>query len=455
MRPTEHDTGTTLTTAPIPGLVVKLAVPASVGFFFNTMFNVVDTFFGGMVSTQAQAALSLSFPVFFIIIALGSGLSSGATAIIANALGAGGSRDARVLSRQTISLAFLAAVVLTAVGLIASRPLFIFLGASDAYLGDCLAYMYTIFAGTIFFLGAYALNAILNALGDTRSYRNFLIAGFLANVVLDPWFIFGGLGVPAMGIVGLAVSTVLIELSGALYLAVKVRGTGMLGAPGLKDFYPRRGPMGVIISQGLPAAINMFTVGLGIFVILAFINPFGQAAVAAYGIAVRIEQIVLLPAIGLSVATLTLVAHSNGARLYGRIEETLRSVLISGGVCMAIGGLAVFLSAEACMRIFSADAEVISIGAAYLRIDALALYAYVILSVSVATLQGIKKPGFAVLIGAGRQIIAPAVAFAILIEIFHAGLLSIWWGICIITWTAAVITALYARRLLKKAPAPS
>jgi len=434
---------------------MKLAVPASVGFFFNTMFNVVDTFFGGMISTQAQAALSLSFPVFFIIIALGSGLASGATAVIANALGAGGDREARVLSNQTISLACLAAVVLTAVGMLAARPLFIFLGASDAYLSDCLAYMDAIFAGTLFFLGAYAFNAILNAIGDTRSFRNFLIAGFLANIILDPWFIFGGLGIPAMGITGLAVSTILIELFGTVYLAGKVWRTGMLGSPGLHDFRPRLGPMGAIIRQGLPASINMLTVGLGIFVIIAFISPFGKAAVAAYGIAVRIEQIVLLPAIGLSVATLTLVAHSNGARLFGRIRQTLRAVLISGGICMAAGGLVIFLLAEACMRIFSADAAVIRIGAAYLRIDSLALYAYVILSVHVATLQGIKKPGFAVLIGVVRQVIAPALVFTILIEICHSGLLRIWWGICIITWTAAVITALYARRLLKKVSALS
>ena len=446
-----HDTDAALTTAPIPALIAKLAVPASVGFFFNTMFNVVDTFFGGMISTQTQAALSLSFPVFFIIIALGSGLSYGATAVIANALGAGRDQDARVLSSQTVSLACLSAAMLTAIGMLAARPLFIFLGASQAYLGDCLAYMYTIFAGTLFFLGAYACNAILNAAGDTRSFRNFLIMGFLANLILDPWFIFGGLGVPAMGIVGLALSTILIELMGTLYLAGKVGRTGLLGASGLKDFRPRLEPMGVIIRQGLPASLNMLTVGLGIFVIIAFISPFGKAAVAAYGIAVRIEQIVLLPAIGLSVATLTLVAHSNGARLFGRIAQTLRTVLVYGGICMAAGGLTIFLLAEACMRIFSADTEVIHIGATYLRIDALALYAYVILSVHVATLQGIKKPGFAVLIGVLRQIIAPATVFTILIKIYHSGLLGVWWGICFITWAAAVITALYARRLLKKA----
>jgi putative MATE family efflux protein len=440
---------TALTIEPIPVLIRKLAVPASVGFFFNTMFNAVDTYFGGLISTQALAALSLSFPVFFIIIAMGSGLSSGTTAVIANTLGASETHAARVLSLQAITLALLLSGILTAIGWQASPMLFSLLGASQVYLHDCLTYMHTIFAGTVFFLCAYACNAILNALGDTRSFRNFLICGFFANVILDPWFIFGGLGIPAMGIFGLAFSTVLIELMGSLYLAGRVWRTGILAGSAWKDFFPLPGPMTTIIRQGLPASLSMLTVGLGIFVITYFISAFGKEAVAAYGIAVRIEQIVLLPAIGLSVATLTLVAHSNGAGLYDRITQTIATALKFGGICMALGGLAVFLLARSCMRIFTQDPSVIDIGATYLRIDALALFAYVILSVHIAALQGIKRPGFAVLIGLARQIIAPGMVFFLLTKVWHSGLPGIWWGICIITWSAAMLTSVYARRLLK------
>ena len=88
--------------------------------------------------------------------------------------------------------------------------------------------MDTIFLGTLFFVLQYMLNSVLNAMGDTKSMRNWLIAGFLLNIVLDPWFIFGGVGLPAMGITGIALATVLIQLFGSIYLGTKVCKTGLI-----------------------------------------------------------------------------------------------------------------------------------------------------------------------------------------------------------------------------------
>ena len=164
-----------LTTGPIPRLIAKLAIPASIGYFFNTMYNIVDTFFGGLISTQVLAALSLSLPVFFIIIAMGTGIATGATTLIANALGSGNSEGAKLYAVQGIAFGLLTAVAVTLFGVFASPLLFSLLGASDAYLSTCLVYMNTIFLGTIFFMLVYMLNSILYALGDTRSFRNFLI----------------------------------------------------------------------------------------------------------------------------------------------------------------------------------------------------------------------------------------------------------------------------------------
>ena len=207
-----------LTTDPIPRLVRELAVPASVGFVFNTLFNVVDTWWAGHISTQAQAALSLSFPVFFILIATGSGLAQGATALISNALGAGNLPSARHYAAQSTVLAAGAGLLLTGLGIGIAPSMFRLLGAEEAYLDLSLAYMNTILSGAIFFLLQSVLNGGLQAQGDTRTFRNALIVGCLLNVALDPWFLYGGAGLPAMGIAGIALSTVLI--TAAMRLAV-------------------------------------------------------------------------------------------------------------------------------------------------------------------------------------------------------------------------------------------
>jgi putative MATE family efflux protein len=414
------------------------------------MFNVVDTFFGGLISTQTLAALSLSFPVFFVIIAMASGFSTGTTALIGNALGAGNRNEARLFGIQGISFGVLISFIMTWVGLYASPYLFSVLGASDDYLSTCLIYMNTIFLGTVFFMLVHMLNAILVALGDTRSFRNFLIAGFLLNIILDPWFIYGGLGIPPLEIAGIALATVLIQLSGGVYMGIKVYKTGLVSNKSMRDILPKPGYFKEIARQGFPASLNMITVGVGIFVITYFISKFGKEAVAAYGIATRVEQIVLFPTIGLNTATLTIVAQNNGAKLFGRIRETLALALRYGGILMGIGTIGVFLLAEQLMGLFTSDEKVVEIGATYLRIAAFVFYAYVILYVNVAALQGVKRPMYAIWIGLYRQIIAPIIVFYFLTQILDFGLMAIWWGIFSVTWSAAVITFFYARRLLRK-----
>jgi len=439
-----------LITEPIPALVRDITVPASVGFFFNTMYNVVDTYFAGLISTQALAALSLSLPVFFIILAMGTGISTGTTALIANALGAGQTSEAKLYAIQGITFGNLTAIALTGFGIYASPAMFRILGASEDYLVMVVTYMNTIFVGTIFFILIYMLNAVLNGLGETRPFRNVLIGGFLMNILLDPWFIYGGFGLPAMGIIGIALATVIIQVMGCLYLGYKVYRTGLISDRVMRDILPKPGPFMEIARQGLPASFNMLTVGMGIFVITYFVSQFGKEAVAAYGIAMRVEQIVLVPTIGLNIATLTLVAQNNGAGRFDRIHEALRTSLKYGAYVMVIGSLAIFIAARPLMAFFTSDESVIGVGVTYLRIDALVLYAYVVLFVHVAALQGMKRPMFAVWIGLYRQMAAPFILFWMVTRMLDFGLLGIWWGIFAITWSAAVLTLLYARRLLKK-----
>ena len=149
--------------SPIPGLVLRIAWPVSVGFFFHTMFNVADTWFAGRISTQAQAALTLSFPVFFIIIATGSGFATGATALIGSALGAGNRDAAREYTLQALGFAVIASVLLCAAGQLAAAPLFRLLGAEGEYLDISLAYIRPLFWAAPAFLLLYMSNAVLNA----------------------------------------------------------------------------------------------------------------------------------------------------------------------------------------------------------------------------------------------------------------------------------------------------
>ena len=443
-----------LVSDPIPRLIRQIAVPASVGFFFNTMYNVVDTYFAGLISTEGLAALSLSFPIFFILIAVGTGVSQGATALISNALGANNPKEAFRYFLQSISFGVLLAIALTIIGLLITPTLFRFLGASEDYLTLCTDYMNTILFGTVFILLQSIINAALNAQGNTTIFRNVLIMGFLLNVVLDPWFMFGGFGVPPMGIKGLALATIVVQLIGGAYLIMAVTKSKLWQGMDWKGLIPNKKHFAEIAKQGFPASINMMTVALGIFVITWFISHFSTAGVAAYGIATRVEQIILLPTIGLNIAVLTLTGQNNGAGRWDRVKEIWIKSTTYGTIMMLIGGLILYFTCTPLMAFFTQDQEVITIGTDYLKIAAITLCSYVILFQTVFMLQGLKRPMYAIWIGLYRQIIAPCAVFYLLAFVLNWQLFGIWWGIFLVTWSAAIVTWLYGRWTLNRIASP-
>lgn len=427
-----------LTTDPISQLTWRIAVPMSVGMFFNTMFNVVDTACAGWLGTDALAALSLSFPVFFLVIAVGSGISQGTTALMANALGAGDSKDARRVFAQALGFATVAGLVLSIAGWFASPWLFQQLGAEGSYLRTVLAYMHVILAGGVFFLLPMVLNSALSAQGETRPYRNLLFAGFAANVVLNPVLMWGWTGLPPMGVSGIALATVLVQIAGTVFMWRSATHSPLLRGLRRADFHPDAAVLRRIAGQSVPAALNMLTVALGVFVITWFVKHFGKEAVAASGIATRIEQIALMPAIGLNAAVLSIVGQNHGAGLPHRVREAWTTNIKFGAGLMFLGGFLIWLLREPAMRLFTSDSTVIGHGRDYLLIASVTLAAYPILFVTVFAMQGIKRPAYGLWIGLYRQIAAPVVVFHTLAFTLGWGIWGVWWGICLVTWSAAL-----------------
>lgn len=444
-----------LTTDPIPQLTWRIAMPMSIGMFFNTMFNVVDTKCAGWLGTEALAALSLSFPVFFVVLATGSGLSQGTTALIANALGAGRPEDARKVFAQSLLFAIAAGALLTVAGLLAAPALFRLLGAEGGYLATVLAYMNVILGGGILFLLPMVVNAALSAQGETRFYRNYLIAGFVANVALNPVLMWGLGGLPAMGVAGIALATVLVQAGGAAYLWRHVKRTPVCRELTRADFRPDFPVLKAIQGQAVPAMLNMLTVALGVFVITWFVKHFGKEAVAASGIATRIEQIVLMPAIGLNAAVLSIIGQNHGAGLSHRVREAWVTNVKFGAGLMLLGGAILWLGREPAMRIFTDDPTVIGHGRDYLLAASFTLAAYPILFVTVFAMQGIKRPAYGLWIGLYRQIAAPALVFHGLAFGLGWGLWGVWWGICIVTWSAALFALFWGWLKVGRMAGPS
>ena len=242
----------------------------------------------------------------------------------------------------------------------------------------------------------------------------------------------------------------LIQVVGVFYLVYRVMGSSLRWSLRLGDWKPQWHLWRSLIAQGFPAAVNMMTVAAGIFIITWFISFFSKEGVAAYGIATRIEQILLLPTIGLNVAVLTLVGQNYGARQLERIYEVRQTALRWGLAMMILGGMLLYPMAETTMAWFTDSEAVITLGADYLRVASITLCSYVILFQTVFMLQGLKRPMVGLWIGLYRQIVAPLLVFYGLAYGLDWGIDGIWWGIFGVTWSAALFTLVYGKRILKK-----
>ncbi len=183
----------------------------------------------------------------------------------------------------------------------------------------------------------------------------------------------------------------------------------------------------------------MMTVAIGIFVITYFVGRYDSGAVAAYGIATRVEQIALLPMIGINIAALSIISQNKGAGQIGRIKETIRYCFSRALTLMTGGVLFVFFFAEQLMGIFSSDLAVISVGAPYLKIASWAFYSYVVLFMCDAVFRGYKKPVTPLIVGIFRQIILPLVVFSLVVIVWKLPLLALWWSIIAIVAVSSIV----------------
>ena len=435
---------------PIIDLLKKIAIPASTGTLFQTLYNIVDTFFAGKISANALAAIAKSFPLYFIIIATGVGIVSASNALISNSLGAKDDRTASLYVAQSLLYSVIVSILVTMIGLSFSDDLLRFMGSDQETIKLATDYLDVIFFATFIFLIQISLNGALNAQGDTKSYRNVLIVSFFLNIGLNPLFIFGLGPIPAFGIAGLAIATVIAQLLGLFYLAYKVYCCELKQYLSPKCFLPKFNLIKNLTNQSVPMMMNMFMIGLGIYNILFFVSKFGYLAAAGYGSALRIEQILLLPVIGLNTAVLTIAGQNFGAKFFDRVDESYTKAIIVGSSFMILAGIIVFLLADNIVSIFTDNQEAIDFGADYLKVAAFIGPVYPVFFITNALFQAIKKPIYTVIITFSRLVLLPFSTMSVVVFVLDGTFKDLFLGLFFINWTFGILVFLFSKYYMKK-----
>lgn len=436
-----------LTTGSIAQHFLALALPTAIGMVFTTLYNVVDVYYAGMLGTEAQAGLAISFTVFFVLfVAIGVGLSSAMGALVGHALGQRSGQEG-LIAAQGITFGLGASVLTMGVGWFAAPWLIALVSEPGAYREAANQYLRVLMLGAPAFVIAYAANGILTAQGDTRSMQYANIAAFFANLVLNPLFIFGLGPLKGIGFDGIALSTVVSQTGVMVYVLWRALRSEAMAGP--RRFAPEASVMRQIAGQAMPATFSMVVMMMAGFVIQFFLKGFGGEAVAAYGIALRIEQLILLPAFGLTGALLPIAAQNYGAGNYDRVREATMFCFKAGVALMLMGSCVLWFAAAPAMAIFTHDARVIEIGKSYLQVDGFILPVYVTLFAITSLLQALKKPIYTLWIGIYRQGVGVALFSWIYVHVFDLGYLGIWIGIATAVTTGLMLSLVLTERLAR------
>ncbi len=432
-----------LTKDPIWTLLRKVTVPASVGSLFQTFYNLVDTWFAGRISAEAIGAIAKSFPIYFTIIAVGVGLGAATNALIGNSIGEKKIKVASLYIAQSLIFALIVSIFVTLFGLNASNYLLGIMGSDADAILLTREYLDIIFYGTFIVLIQISLNGTLNAQGDTKSYRNVLIFSFFLNIFLNPLFIWGYGFIPGFGIAGLAIATVISQSIGTIYLAYKVNNCKIRQYLKLQCFIPKLEYLKPLTTQAVPVMFSMLFIGVGIFNILYFIGKFGDLATAGYGAALRIEQVFLLPVIGLNTAVLSIGGQNFGAKAYDRIRELYTKALLFGSSFMVTAGIILFFGAEFFVSLFTDNQEAVISGAIYLKVAALIGPIYPVFFITTAVFQAVKKPLFSLYLSILRLTAFPFLSLWYVINIRGGDYEDIFYTIMVTNWAMGIAVLIF------------
>ena len=429
-------------------LVRKLAVPASVGTLFQTLYTIVDTFYAGKISPEALSALSKSFPIYFLIIATSIGVTVAGTSLIGSSIGEKNEKNVLSYFGNVIIYSIIISVVVSILGFAFGEKIFLLMNSSQEVTILGLEYINVIFLGTILFILVVALNSFLHAEGDTKTYRNVLIFSFFLNIILNPIFIFGFLFIPPLGITGIGIATLIAQFVSLLVILIKILNNQRIKQITLDHFKAKFFFLKNIFFQSMPITIAILGYSIAATVVFTYVGLFGEYAVAGYGSATRIEQVVLLPILGINTAIISIIAQNIGAKYYDRVEQSYFTSIKYGLFIMLIAGVVIFISADIVPKFFSSNPEVIMHGSMYLKISAFILPAYPIFFLSNGFFMALKKSEKAMVNNIARNVIVPVLSFYIA-KYLNADFKTFFYIWAIFQWLISLMLLFYVKYYIK------
>lgn len=415
-----------LTAGPILSHLSVLAIPAAIGMLFHTLYNITDVYFASLLSTNSQAGLSLGYLVYFFVAAFGFGLNAAMAGLMGNAIGEKDKNTSSLVFNGIIYSIFLS-ILLMIFGWFLGFRMLELVSEPGTYRDLGLKYYFWLLASLPAFLISYTCNGILQAQGNTIAMQRALVLAFFLNLILNPLLIFGIPGFwGGIGFDGIAVSTVISNFLVMVFMLFNVVKSKVLRSFSYwvikLDFFVN------ITKQMLPPTMSFQMIIVGTLIMQFALKDFGPEAIAGYSIALRIEQLVLLPILGISHALIPLVAQNFGAGEYNRVRKSLFLCVKIGMISMIAAYPIIWFFSFYAMTLFTDNQKVVEVGISYLIVDGLILPIYALLFSVNSLLQGLKRPTGIFWIGFIRHGIGCALFIWMFVSLFGFDYWGVWYG---------------------------
>jgi putative MATE family efflux protein len=473
--PGDDDPDESITEGSLIRPLYQLAWPIVVIQLLQVTYNIVDTLYLGRLSADAVGALSLAFPLIFLLIAVAGGFTSAGAILVAQFTGAKGDRSAGLVAGQTVMVVGVLSVVLGAFGYFYTGPALDLLPSDAETAAEVVPlaadYMEVIFLGLPLMFGFFVFTALMRGYGDTRTPMFIMVVSVAANILLDPFFIFGfennplftwlGLGgleaslhaatgFSGIGIEGAALATILsrgIATGIGMFLLF---GTGIGPAVQLHHLKPDFGFIEDIIRLGTPTMIEQSTSALAMVTLTAIVVTFSPPVVAAYGLGNRIISVVFLPAMGVGRAIDTMVGQNLGAERADRAERSVwLAISTVTGVMLLVGVIAVTF-AEPIVSVFLGEVEnapaTIAHGVEYLRVRSVEFAFIGVTQVMLGAFRGAGNTKTAMFISIITLWVGRVGTMSLLIFGLGWGASGIWVGMAIGNIVGAILGVLWFLR---------
>ncbi len=390
---------------PIPKLLLTISLPIVISMLIQALYNIIDSIFVAQLGEEALTAVSLTYPLQMLIIAVAIGTSVGMNALLSRFLGSGQPKLANLIAQNALFLAIINGVIFAIIGFCFSEIFFTLQTDNQSVIDYGSNYMFiiSIFSMSVFM--QITFERYIHATGKTVFSMISQACGAIINIILDPILIFGLFGLPRLEVAGAAIATVIGQCTGALLGFIFVKKYAKNIDISMKGFRPDARAIKDIYKIGFPAILMQSLVSVMALAMNNILLMFSTTATAVFGVYYKLQSFIFMPIFGINNGLVPIIAFNYGAKQKHRIIEAFRLASITATVIMVLGTLLFNLVPVQLLRLFDASDEMLAIGTDALRIISFSFPFAGYCLVSCSLFQALGNSVHSLIISAARQLV--------------------------------------------------